>query len=564
MKHSYSILIIIFHSLFFPISIRAQLNNADIISVPSGTYLNIQNDLLNNNAGVINNSGTIIITGDYLNDGNFNSANNSYVKLDGSYQQIGGNNTTTFSNLIIDGSDNKECKINSNVDEALIFNANNIIIGNYNLVLSPTSIISNSDNTKYVITNGNGSLVKKSTPLGTDFLFPVGDTLYSYKPVTLNYNGVVDTFSVRVAKGLQPTTGNDNECVQYTYFVEESNINGTNASLKLGWNSSDEGSLFARTHAYIWQYYNTTSSWNIIPGLPGSLSNIPSTDWYYGASAIADLSSSKNKFIVRSYNALTLDSQSTSQSVCESNSTYFSVEATGSNISYQWQENCGNGWSNIVDNATYSGTITSNLVINSPTIGMTGCVYQCIMMNLLDTITSQPDTLIVHALPNGFAGPDTNLVVGNSVQLNASGGNTYQWAPPSFLDNANSPNPITTPLNNIMYVVYITDSYGCSNTDTVNIEVDDATDIFIPDVFSPNGDGQNDILYVRGKGIKEIEFIIYDRWGEKVFESSDLNKGWDGSFKSKLLSTAVFVYYIKAISYNDQAYERKGNVTLIK
>lgn len=541
---------------------HAQVINPAIINVPSGTYLNVQMDLFNDNTGIVNNAGTIILSGDYSNNGIFNSANNSFMRLTGPSQNIGGINSTTFSNLVIDGTDNKQCNISTSVAEDLKFNNNKVIIGNNNLFLFSLASITSPDSNKFVVTNGSGSLIKKSVISGVDFLFPVGDATNSYKPVTLNYSGVTDTFAVRVAYGLLPATTADNECVQYTYFVKESNNGGTNASLKLGWSTNNEGSSFIRAQSYMWQYNNT--NWNILPGTPGASSNLPATKWYYQTSGITDFSATSYRFIVRSYFSLTLNSQSASQSTCENNTVTFIVTASGSYIQYQWQENCGSGWTDISDNLVYSGTQTSQLTVSNVSPGMDGCMYQCIMENLLDTISSQPVMLTVHSLPLAEAGQDTTIMAGNTLQLNATGGVSYQWVPSTDLSNPNIPNPVTSTLENISYIVYVTDAFGCSASDTINITVDETTDIFIPDIFSPNGDGQNDILYVRGKGIKELDFVIYDRWGEKIFETNDINTGWDGTYKGSKLFTAVFYYYIKAAFYDGNNYEGKGNITLVR
>ena len=88
--------------------------------------------------------------------------------------------------------------------------------------------------------------------------------------------------------------------------------------------------------------------------------------------------------------------------------------------------------------------------------------------------------------------------------------------------------------------------------------------VFVPNIFSPNGDGNNDILFVRGKGIAQIQFIIFDRWGEKIFETTDANIGWDGTFKGEPMNLAVFVYVVKGKFKNGEVIDRKGNVTLLR
>ena len=88
--------------------------------------------------------------------------------------------------------------------------------------------------------------------------------------------------------------------------------------------------------------------------------------------------------------------------------------------------------------------------------------------------------------------------------------------------------------------------------------------IYVPNAFSPNDDGENDILYVRGEVIEELQFSVYDRWGELVFNTKDINHGWNGVYKGKKVDPAVFVYYLKATCINKAVFEKKGNITVVK
>ncbi len=86
-----------------------------------------------------------------------------------------------------------------------------------------------------------------------------------------------------------------------------------------------------------------------------------------------------------------------------------------------------------------------------------------------------------------------------------------------------------------------------------------------PDSFSPNGDGNNDILYAMNAGIKKLlEFKVFNRWGEVVFQTTDINVGWDGTYRGAELPTAVYVYLIKAITIEDVTEDYKGRVALIR
>ena len=82
--------------------------------------------------------------------------------------------------------------------------------------------------------------------------------------------------------------------------------------------------------------------------------------------------------------------------------------------------------------------------------------------------------------------------------------------------------------------------------------------------FNTNEDGNNDVFYVRGNGIKKLLFVVYDRWGEKVFESTNLHEGWDGTFRGIKMKPALFMYYVKAEFESGRKEVLKGDVTLIR
>jgi gliding motility-associated-like protein len=105
---------------------------------------------------------------------------------------------------------------------------------------------------------------------------------------------------------------------------------------------------------------------------------------------------------------------------------------------------------------------------------------------------------------------------------------------------------------------------NCPSSFSLPICILESEDIFIPDIFSPNKDGNNEIFYVRSNGIKEMRFVIYDRWGNKIFESNDVNKGWDGTFNGKNSEAGVYAYFLDVILYTDKKLVKKGDVTLIR
>jgi gliding motility-associated-like protein len=113
----------------------------------------------------------------------------------------------------------------------------------------------------------------------------------------------------------------------------------------------------------------------------------------------------------------------------------------------------------------------------------------------------------------------------------------------------------------------VKDQLGCTLMDTITINVIDVacneSEIFVPNAFTPDADN-NKILYVKSNILKSIYFVIYDRWGEKVFESNDLSSGWDGTFKGRACDPGVFDYYMKATCINNKEFIKKGNITLIR
>lgn len=145
---------------------------------------------------------------------------------------------------------------------------------------------------------------------------------------------------------------------------------------------------------------------------------------------------------------------------------------------------------------------------------------------------------------------------------------TYHWSPGSSLNNPNIPNPLATPGSSTIYVVTVSDVNGCILTDTVRIIVLDVVCdepfVYVPNAFTPNADGNNDVLFVRSEIVTDVIFAIYDRWGEKIFETTNLNKGWDGTYKGVKSDPGVFVYYLDATCINKEKYIKKGNVTLIR
>ncbi|MBC7411633.1 MAG: gliding motility-associated C-terminal domain-containing protein [Bacteroidia bacterium] len=160
---------------------------------------------------------------------------------------------------------------------------------------------------------------------------------------------------------------------------------------------------------------------------------------------------------------------------------------------------------------------------------------------------------------------DTTLLISHSINLTTNGTHySYSWTPTDSLNCTNCANPKATPYKDIEYVISATDYNGCVTKDSVKIKIKIPNDIFIPDVFSPNGDGENDVLYVRGESIIDLLFVVYDRWGNIVFQTTNKNKGWNGLYNGSNAEEGVYVYFANAKLITGKEVNKKGDITLIK
>lgn len=163
------------------------------------------------------------------------------------------------------------------------------------------------------------------------------------------------------------------------------------------------------------------------------------------------------------------------------------------------------------------------------------------------------------------AGPDVIAAPNQPIQLNASGGISYEWTPATGLTNANIPNPVATNANDITYYLRAFTPEGCESFDTLQVKIYKGPEIYVPTAFTPNGDGTNDVFRVRAVGITGFEYLsVFNRYGEMVFRTTDPNNGWDGRIKGKEQHTGSFVWIVSARDYLGNKIFKKGTVLLIR
>jgi gliding motility-associated-like protein len=178
------------------------------------------------------------------------------------------------------------------------------------------------------------------------------------------------------------------------------------------------------------------------------------------------------------------------------------------------------------------------------------------------------DTMILFvAKIKANAGPrDTSVVIGQPLQLSASGSINYSWTPTTWLDNPSISNPISLPQNDIEYIVRVSNAVGCFDTDSIRVHVFKVKpDLFVPSAFTPNGDMNNDIFRPIPIGMKSVDiFRVYNRWGQMLYSGTGNGAGWDGRFGGRPQEAATYVWYAEGIDYLNNKIKRKGTVILIR
>lgn len=187
---------------------------------------------------------------------------------------------------------------------------------------------------------------------------------------------------------------------------------------------------------------------------------------------------------------------------------------------------------------------------------------------------SKSVTITVNPLPTVSTPQREIVTVGSIVPLNATGTPdviSWQWSPSDYIDCTTCASTVAAIRKPITYSITGTNSYGCTATAVTEVVlVCDENVVFIPNTFTPNGDGMNDIFYIRGKGIATVKYFrVFNRNGALVFERNnfnvdDITAGWNGTVKGQPAGADVYVYVADMICDNNQPFQLKGNVTLLR
>ncbi len=160
------------------------------------------------------------------------------------------------------------------------------------------------------------------------------------------------------------------------------------------------------------------------------------------------------------------------------------------------------------------------------------------------------------------AGFEGTVDWGDSVQIHAYGSGTFLWSPDSTLSCADCPEPFASPLSTTIYTVEITDGNGCKATDQVTVYFRGS--IFLPNTFTPNGDGVNDRFFALAHEVTEYRLLVFNRWGGQVFATDRLEGAWDGTFHGMDSPIDTYVWRVDYTTANGSAHTAFGHVNLIR
>jgi gliding motility-associated-like protein len=217
---------------------------------------------------------------------------------------------------------------------------------------------------------------------------------------------------------------------------------------------------------------------------------------------------------------------------------------------YLWEPSLGLNYDSI-PNPTAFVTETITYTVN---VTSAGC----------DTVSDEV-TIRVHALPIIDAGEDQTISIGDQTNITATGGVNYYWTPVEFINNQYLSQPLVYPDDTITYVVVGTDVFGCRGTDSVTINVK-VPEFYIPNSFTPNDDGRNDVFFIRGNNIEDFKLQIFNRLNQSIFITDDFNAGWNGTIQNsgKDCPEGAYVYIVTGVDELGEPVAETGIVNLIR
>lgn len=251
-------------------------------------------------------------------------------------------------------------------------------------------------------------------------------------------------------------------------------------------------------------------------------------------------------FVIAKPSSLASASVSGHVSICEGESTV--LLAAGGN-QYRWEPSV-----ELLEPKNTS-------VVVSPKVST---VYSVAISTNFECGTVKTVSVLVKPAPKLSAGRDTTFNLNEPVFLTASGTGTITWIGGEGIACADCPHTQIFPVRSTCYQAQAINSYGCMAVDEVCVEAGSEFAVYVPNTFTPNGDGLNDIFFARGFGISNLKISIFDRWGERVFSGANEEEGWDGTVRGTSGETGTYSWILEYTTDKGRWQQKSGHVTLVR
>ncbi len=414
----------------------------------------------------------------------------------------------------------------------------------FNLTVNPSPLLG-ADKTVSYCTGGSINLTSQFVTTGLTSTWSLnGNTIASptaitsagvYRLIVANNFGCTDTASVGVSINLLPTV-----------LVADPAPVCTPATINLTAASVTAGSTQGLSYTY-WRDMAATIAVSNASAVPSGLYYIKGTD----ANGCFD-----SRPVTVTVYTLPVVNAGRDTAICDQSFAILSGTATNlgiGTVGYLWSP--ATGLSNAATARTTAAPGASTTYRLTARVDYGNCV-----LSVADNVRINMQPPVV-----AFAGNDTVAVSGVPHQMRATGGVNYLWSPASVLNNASIVNPLATLRQDTWFTVVVTDVAGCKASATVLVKVYNGITYYLPNAFSPNGDGLNEVFRPIPAGIVSTEYFrIFSRYGQLIFETSQPLKGWDGFYKGIRQPIGNYIWSIKGMGSDGKVVEMKGNVVLVR
>jgi len=554
--------------------VNFQVNSGSILDV--GTSLIDESTgsfTLNSNAGIItahaDGLSTTPATGSIQLAGPNTFDSNADYTYNGSAAQVTGDALPgTVRDLTIDNSFGVSLTSGTSVDGTLDLVDGTLTLSTNNLVINPGGSNTGASSSSYVVTDNSGTL--KQRVVSSDNLFPIG-TPSLYLPITLNNSGADDDYSVYVFADVLDggatgsTIAEILDCVDATWVVSEDVVGGSNLSVTPQWNETDEGGGFGRADCGVG--YHDGSAWLI----ETTFGSVGGTDPYFrtrngvlgiGSFSVGEACTRMYDGTVPTITCAADQSQTADPGVCEAVVTVVAL-GTGDNCGVATVVNEYNGTADASD--TYPvGTTPVLWTVTDIHGNINTCTQDITITDDEDPTVTASSDVTANTSDDGTYSRTIEIAIVDAVFSDNCPGSTLAWVMTGATTGSGEGQVGDETFNpGVTTITYtVTDGSANNALDAMTVTVTDDVEIpelFVPEGFSPNGDGFNDRFVILGlENYSQNEFIVFNRQGVEVFRASNYQSDWDGRPKNgAVLGSELFegtYYYV--LTYGDKGIKK--------